>query len=169
MIQPITIIKILLVITVLVLIAYTIIAKRCSKLQKQNAEHMATIIKLSKEKREGLLSIENLKNYNNSLINENTSFRMLLRSIVNEPLKVFTNSNFYANFSIYKGKYYAKVNNNKTNNKKEAIPILTLIDSKYKVVDLYKLKELLKQPDLPTIDAIRNSTVMKEELIKTSK
>jgi len=74
----------------------------------------------------------------------NFNLDVYLNSFINEKLKVFINSNFHSNYSVYNGKFYAKVSKSPTSTKGEAIPVLPIQGNKYNVIDIYKLKRLQK-------------------------
>lgn len=104
---------------------------------------------------------------------------MWIKLFINAPIKVYTQSNFYSNFNYHNGRYYAKINQAKTNNKAEAIPVIELKNTKYKILDLYRLKYgLEKLEDRKALDSksyttfeeldvlIENSCVSKEYIVE---
>lgn len=94
-----------------------------------------------------------------------------LKAFIHGKLKVYVRSNFHSNFNIYNNKYYAKASastvHNNTKGKVEGIPVLTFADNRYNVIDIYKLKKLIKSDsDYALLDVLEQSKTTKETLIQ---
>ena len=83
------------------------------------------------------------------------------------PIKVYTQSNFYSNHSFFNNRYYAKINNKDTNNKAEGIPVVKLISSSSKIINLYKLRHIIRKSPMTSFEkALEASITTKQELIQ---
>lgn len=83
------------------------------------------------------------------------------------PIKVFTQSNFYSIHSFFNNRYYAKINNKTTNNKAEGIPVVELISSSSKIINLYKLRHIIRKSPMTSFEkALEASITTKQELIQ---
>lgn len=103
-----------------------------------------------------------------NLVKEITSLEDYLKTFINGKLKVYVHSNFHSNYNLYNGKFYAKVNAaNSGRSKAEGIPVLPLQDSKYSVIDIYKLKKLLRLfPERGLLANLNESKTLKESMIQ---
>lgn len=88
--------------------------------------------------------IEHRKTREAYLNRKNLELTVIIKSLVLSPIKVYTMSNFYGNYNYHNGRFYAKINQNKTNNKAEGIPFIPVIGSESHVIDIYNLKKSLK-------------------------
>lgn len=83
------------------------------------------------------------------------------------PIKVYTQSNFYSIHSFFNNRYYAKINNKDTNNKAEGIPVVELISSSSKIINLYKLRHIIRKSPMTSFEkALEASITTKQELIQ---
>lgn len=90
-----------------------------------------------------------------------------LEMFIIEKLKVFVRSNFHSNYNVYNNKFYAKVNGKTSSSKVEGIPVLTLSNNKYSVIDIYKFKKLQrKHPEAGILTNLEQSRTGKEDLIR---
>ena len=154
---------ILQIVIIIITVLSTVTIKHYKKIL--NNDHN-TIIKLIKERNALEQQLVNVKQQVNDDVKQILTLRKLLLSFINTPIKVYTNSNFYNNYNFYNNKFYAKINNKTSNNKAEAIPIMPVDGSRYKVLDIYKLKHLLSSKGSNTITFdIEDCYVNKEDLV----
>lgn len=101
---------------------------------------------------------------------DKSALESYLKAFIHGKLKVYVRSNFHSNFNIYNNKYYAKAsasNNPNNKGKVEGIPVLTFADNRYNVIDIYKLKKLIKSDsDYALLDVLEQSKTTKESLIQ---
>lgn len=130
-----------------------------------------------------LKTVENEKHYLNDQVKEvNKDIGELLDmyiDLLTTNRVVYVNSSFYSNYSFYKGRYYAKVNNKTTNNKATAIPFINVSGHRHKVLDLVRFSTMISnakgdlfKPNLNTrnleaLIEIRDECIIhKEDVIK---
>lgn len=141
--------------------------KKIKSLNKENYSLSNTIslantkvININEAIDELKISVENIKQ-------EKRQLEIYLDYFVNGRIRVYVRSNFHSNFNVYNNKFYAKVSGRTTSTKVEGIPVLTLHDNKYDVIDLYKFKKLQRQfPDDPILLNLEQSRTKKEDLIQ---
>lgn len=153
------------IVTILFVALMILISFHIKLLNKES--HRLLILKKSFKTADNLTwEIKNLNDINKSQEEKLVTLEKYLKMFIKGQVKVFVNSNFYSNFNVYNNKYYAKINKNLTNNKAEGIPVLTHRESKYIVIDLYKLNKLIFKLPNNLTENIENSFVFKEDLVK---
>lgn len=130
--------------------------------------NLETIITVANDKATQIREeIERVNSKVTSLLSDKAALESYLETFITEKIKVYVRSNFHSNYNVYNSKFYAKVNGKTSNSKVEGIPVLTIANNKYSVIDIYNLKKLMKQfPDDPILLNIEQSRTSKEELIQ---
>lgn len=109
-------------------------------------------------------AFEQLRSYADTI---DLKYKDYITLIITSPIKVYTQSNFYSNHSFFSYRFYAKINNKDRNNKAEGIPVLEIPNNKNKILNLYKLKNSIRQyPNEDMEILIKNSIQLKETLIE---
>ena len=115
--------------------------------------------------------ISSWKDANNHLKNQLDTIELNYNDYVTllaiAPIKVYTQSNFYSIHSFFNNRYYAKINNKTTNNKAEGIPVVELVSSSSKIINLYKLRHIIRKSPMTSFEkALEASITTKQELIQ---
>jgi len=160
------IIEVLIVLLIGVVIRLYMYSTKLKRLIKSK-DRLESVIDNNSAKQRGLKDeIRDLEDKIGFLTHENTIIKQYVNVFIHGRLKVYVRSNFHNNYSTYNGKYYAKINAG-SNSKAEGIPVLSIPDNKYTVIDIYKLKSLMREhPDSDISTILELAKTPKESLIQ---